>query len=595
MEPKSIESDIYLSDLIGLIYEAANDLSVWPLLLERLVTQLEAWDALDGVAPGPPDVIRPVRFVSMRDRAIYASLAAHFTRGRDFYQALSDVEEECNLLEGLVDRIPLGMAIAGRDGFVFSMNRHFAAQLRSTTQLSVRAGLVISTPRQALETAIHRVIDGQSAEELVRLGNYLDGSGVSLWVSCASPLENTNTHAQRAIILVASRSARALSVEGIAMLFGLTTTEARLTQHLSIGRTLDEAANDLEISANTAKTHLKRVFAKVGVRRQSELVQSIYASPLWLEPRPGAVQMEAGSIAGRYMNVRGTPQQSCGMRLPDQRWLAWSDNGPENGMPVIFMSGLVGSRYLSHPDDSLLMELGIRLIIPERPGTGDSTAQPNRQIADWPADVRAMADAIGLDTFHVLGYSAGTPYALVCAQQLGARLRSVTLVAAIPPFEGVADLRNYASMFRTSLFVGRYAPSLLVPMARVFTGAIKKNVYRYIEQNLKAAAAFDRAIFADARFRAVYAIGLLNSVKNSEGDIAREMQLIAEPWHFNLDAYPGPITFWHGRDDTLVPMEIAQELFRQIPRSCFQCVDGAGHYLIFSHWQEILNNILHTV
>jgi len=52
---------------------------------------------------------------------------------------------------------------------------------------------------------------------------------------------------------------------------GLTLGEARIASLVGSGITPQEAADKLGISKETVRTALKRVFAKVGVSRQSEL------------------------------------------------------------------------------------------------------------------------------------------------------------------------------------------------------------------------------------------------------------------------------------------------------------------------------------
>jgi pimeloyl-ACP methyl ester carboxylesterase len=52
---------------------------------------------------------------------------------------------------------------------------------------------------------------------------------------------------------------------------------------------------------------------------------------------------------------------------------------------------------------------------------------------DWPVDVRSFADAMGLETFSVIGTSAGARYALACAALgFGVRAGHSTLSAAAP-------------------------------------------------------------------------------------------------------------------------------------------------------------------
>jgi DNA-binding CsgD family transcriptional regulator len=55
-------------------------------------------------------------------------------------------------------------------------------------------------------------------------------------------------------------------------LYGLTRGEAALTAKLIQGKSTEEAAQELFISAHTARTHLKRVFMKTDTHRQPELL-----------------------------------------------------------------------------------------------------------------------------------------------------------------------------------------------------------------------------------------------------------------------------------------------------------------------------------
>jgi len=67
-------------------------------------------------------------------------------------------------------------------------------------------------------------------------------------------------------------------VKVVARLFGFTPTEAGLAMLLANGLTLDEASEQLGVSRNTTRTHLRAVFAKTGVTRQTGLVRLILQS-----------------------------------------------------------------------------------------------------------------------------------------------------------------------------------------------------------------------------------------------------------------------------------------------------------------------------
>jgi DNA-binding CsgD family transcriptional regulator len=64
----------------------------------------------------------------------------------------------------------------------------------------------------------------------------------------------------------------------IQKLFGLTPKEATLALRLAAGESLQEASEELRISPNTARAHLRSIFAKTGVDRQAKLVRVLLKS-----------------------------------------------------------------------------------------------------------------------------------------------------------------------------------------------------------------------------------------------------------------------------------------------------------------------------
>ena len=58
-------------------------------------------------------------------------------------------------------------------------------------------------------------------------------------------------------------------------LYALTAGEARLTSLLLEGKSVEQAATEMGITVNTARTRLKRIYSKTGVRRQPELVRRL--------------------------------------------------------------------------------------------------------------------------------------------------------------------------------------------------------------------------------------------------------------------------------------------------------------------------------
>ena len=83
-----------------------------------------------------------------------------------------------------------------------------------------------------------------------------------------------------AAMLIGQQDVEAPTVEHmIADLYDLTAAESRLATMLMRGTNLTQVASDLGITRETARTHLKNIFAKTGTNRQSELVRLLVAGP----------------------------------------------------------------------------------------------------------------------------------------------------------------------------------------------------------------------------------------------------------------------------------------------------------------------------
>ena len=113
------------------------------------------------------------------------------------------------------------------------------------------------------------------------------------------------------------------------------------------------------------------------------------------------------------------------------------------------------------------------MISPDRPGVGRSDPKPGRALLDWPADVSSLADALGIERFALLGWSAGGPYALACAFALPDRVKAVALIASAIPADrcGMAGEINRMDRVFTRLSAGHARTERLAFRAMGITAA----------------------------------------------------------------------------------------------------------------------------
>ncbi|MCT2401089.1 helix-turn-helix transcriptional regulator [Novosphingobium mangrovi (ex Huang et al. 2023)] len=105
-----------------------------------------------------------------------------------------------------------------------------------------------------------------------------------LFVPSSPRLDMTpvSTQAAPAIVcyLHADNWSSADRCEQLAQLFDLAPSEARLALALSRGMSISEAAPELGLTVESARTYSKRIYAKTGARGQADLVRFIHRSVL---------------------------------------------------------------------------------------------------------------------------------------------------------------------------------------------------------------------------------------------------------------------------------------------------------------------------
>ena len=144
--------------------------------------------------------------------------------------------------------------------------------------------------------------------------------------------------------------------------------------------------------------------------------------------------------------------------LPDGRTLHAYDTGGDDLLAVVWHHGTPNIGAPPEPLFPAAARLGIRWVSYDRPGYGGSSPNPNRDVGSAAADVAAVADALGIERFAVMGHSGGGPHALACGALLPERVLAVVSMAGLAPFgaegldwfdgmidSGVASLRAAAA------------------------------------------------------------------------------------------------------------------------------------------------------
>ena len=164
--------------------------------------------------------------------------------------------------------------------------------------------------------------------------------------------------------------------------------------------------------------------------------------------------------------------------LPDGRRLTYAECGDTDGEPVVILHGSPGTRLGWGLFPGCPFREGVRLIGPDRPGYGGSDRSKADGYSTWPDDVSALADALGLGKFSVIGVSNGGLYALACGWKIPERLIALGIVSSVSPVvkEATGEVSHGVQLL---YLMGRRAPWLLRLNLRLsglkFTGKIGRD------------------------------------------------------------------------------------------------------------------------
>ena len=265
------------------------------------------------------------------------------------------------------------------------------------------------------------------------------------------------------------------------------------------------------------------------------------------------------------------------LTLPDGRTLGYAEYGDRDGWPLVFLHGFPGSRLAGGVLDEPARAGGVRVLAPERPGLGLSSPQPGRTLLDHAGDVRALADALGIDRFAVLGESGGGPYALGCAYVLPKRVESAAVVCGLGPVDCASAVDGISFKERVGYAIAARAPllagSALVPVA-AWARQRPRSFLHVIRWQLGEA---DREVLRGP-LGGLVAADFAEAFRHGGRAVGMDLALLFRPWPFDPAGLRVPVAFFHGAEDRTVSLAAARELAGSVAGARLDVFKLDGHF-----------------
>ncbi|WP_175774397.1 LuxR C-terminal-related transcriptional regulator [Burkholderia anthina] len=215
------------------------------------------------------------------DKRLCRFLLPHLKRAASLRASLEVATNERHLYAETVSQLRIGAILLDEQARVMKTNDD-AAQV-----LAERDGLFVVDGKLACDGAANqRMLHALVRDALARKAGAARGMTLARRAGRARlgllvrplPIDEQSGRKRRAaaVVLVRDPDCRPqISGETLQAMFNLTRSEASLVLHLTQGLSLQDAAETMAIRHNTARSHLRAVFSKMGVTRQTELIQAI--------------------------------------------------------------------------------------------------------------------------------------------------------------------------------------------------------------------------------------------------------------------------------------------------------------------------------
>ena len=271
------------------------------------------------------------------------------------------------------------------------------------------------------------------------------------------------------------------------------------------------------------------------------------------------------------------------LELSDGRRLHIYDAGLDGAGARLTIVWHHGTPNLGEPPEPLLpaaVERGIRWVSYDRPGYGGSSPKPGRDVALAAHDVSAIADALGIGRFAVMGHSGGGSHALSCGALLPQRVLGAVSISGLAPY-GAPKLDWFAGM----------GPAGTAELRAAAAGR------RALEAYL-ASAEFDPELFTPADHAALAgAWSWLGKLAGRaldggvDGMVDDDMAYVG-PWGFEPGQVRSPVLIVQGGEDRIAPRSHGEWLARQISTSELWLRPNDGHISVLSSGEAAMDWLL---
>lgn len=506
------------------------------------------------------------------------------------YETAHSPEKWPKLLEALYDAHQIDFELAGDSGTREGLNSHLDLAHQIVTKQAILNGqvevlqslleripygLFQTTPCVALNQAARRLpveiieilYNFCTRTQLTHQRMKIDHQGYFL---LKIPESN--------LVCVATTSYDEINQSELFVAWRLTAKEIEVCKKLLQGEKLNDIAEQHNRSIHTLRNQLKSILSKSGCHSQQDLVREFYQTSLstQISPKPHTVDHPALRT----------------LLLEDGRTLAWAESGVPDGVPVVLCHNIFQSRWCRHYDESIVEALNIRLIVPDRPGFGQSTPHPGATAVEWSWDLKVLLDHLSIEKVPIIGMGASCNFALASAYEIPDRITKVVLAnTGFFIFDPIIFECENKKIHQFVFGLAKNRPKLLAGLTKmVAKGLFFSNPFKLIKAFEPSDHLLDRKLMKDVRFRKLLIDDFAEAHRQGlDQSIINELHVLAKYGrNFDVHKIKQRVVIYHSTDSETPPIKQVEQLVLGMENAVLYPVQDKGIYIAFHLWATLM-------
>lgn len=247
---------------------------------------------------------------------------------------------------------------------------------------------------------------------------------------------------------------------------------------------------------------------------------------------------------------------------------------------ILFFHGFPGSSAQVLPFKKYQTEFNLDVLCIDRPGYNKTSLGSSEPFYQANADALSLTKELGWQKFEVISVSGGTPYLFSLLNSHSNLISRASVISGLGPignaqFKKVLPLKSLISLY-------------LLPIT-------PEAIFILLTKNPKLIRLFLKPSMSDlAVLKKIENLKILETAlheafaQNGIGP-KQDAKNFLKSWPINPEKYPTNIQVWHGKEDQIIPVDMAKKLAQQVPQAKLNILANEGHYsLAFNYINQIL-------